>query len=415
MKPGVLGTPAVASRQALARPAKALLSVNGLNALGNSLSNIFINVYWYKLTNDMSQTLLFNLASYLVWLPAFVLAGYLSKRTNRTIPLWIGSGVQMLFYVSVLLLGSDSPQYLLILGLVYGIGQGFYWLAINVLSVDVTEAGNRNWFNGINGALGALTGMVGPLIAGMLVESLPALAGYAMVFLASLLCFALSLSSALLLPRQKMQSPFEWSDMFGVLRHREWRSLSYAFVGIAFRDGVLTIAIWLWIFIATGSENATGQFAFATTLLSIASFYCIGRYGREHSRWSYLVVGSLFMGISVLSITFHLSTWTLAIYGVLSAAARPLFDTPFNTLTFNAVGRYDDGGRIRIELVVWREMILSLGRISSVGALYWIYRMGSEGLEIKLTWFLIIVIIVGLLPLHFIRKTIAAEKWITNK
>lgn len=415
MKPDMLGTYALAARQPLARPAKALLSVNALNALGNSLSNIFINVYWYKLTNDMSQTLLFNLASYLVWLPAFVLAGYLSKRTDRTIPLWIGSGVQMLFYVSVLLLGSESSQCLLGLGLLYGIGQGFYWLAINVLSVDVTEAGNRNWFNGINGALGALTGMVGPLIAGMFVEALPALAGYAMVFLASLLCFALSLSLALLLPRQKMKSQFEWGGMIRVLRHQEWRSLNCAFVGIAFRDAVLTIAIWLWVYIATGSENATGQFAFATTLLSIASFYLIGRYGRESYHWSYLAVGSLCMGISLLGITFHLSTWTLVIYGVLSAAARPLFDTPFNTLTFNTVGRYDEGGRIRIELVVWREMTLSLGRISSMGLLFMIYRMDTGGLEANLTWFLILVIIVGLLPLYFIRKAINAELPIAGK
>ncbi|MGG6313793.1 MFS transporter [Paenibacillus macerans] len=410
MKPAVTGARAYTASPALPRSAKALLSVNALNALGNGLSNIFINVYWYKLTNDMSQTLLFNLASYLVWLPAFVLAGWLSKRADRTKPLWIGSVVQMLFYVAVLALGSESPRMLLPLGLLYGIGQGFYWMSMNVLSVDVTDAGNRNWFNGINGAVGAITGMAGPLIAGALVESLPALAGYTAVFLASLLCFALSLGAALLLPKHAAAGAFEWRSMLGVLRRREWRSLSFAFAGVAFRDGVLAIAIWLWVFIATGSENATGRFAFATTLLSVASFYMIGRFGRDRHRWPYLVIGALLMGLSLLGITVHLEAWTLAVYGVLSAVARPFFDTPFNTLTFNAVSRCDQGGRLRIELMVWREIVLSIGRISSVALLYGIYRMGEAGLETNLTAFLGAVIAIGLLPLAFIRRAMQAQE-----
>lgn len=399
----------------LDRPAKALLSVNALNALGNALSNIFINVYWYKLTNDMSQTLLFNLASYLVWLPAFVAAGWLSKRVDRTKPLWIGSVVQMLFYVVVLLSGSASPQFLLPLGLMYGIGQGFYWMSMNVLSIDVTEAGNRNWFNGINGAAGALTGMAGPLIAGALVESLPSMAGYAAVFLASLLCFALSLGAALLLPKQAAAGVFEWRSLFGVLRHREWRHLSCAFVGVAFRDGVLTIAIWLWVFLATGSENATGRFAFATTLLSVASFYLIGRFGRDRYRWRYLVLGALLMGVSLLGITAHLAAWTLVLYGVINAVARPFFDTPFNTLTFNAVSRWDQGGRLRIELMVWREMALSAGRISGVALLFGIYRRGTEGLETSLSMFLVVVIVMGLLPLLFIRRAMKDQGKVIEK
>ncbi|MCK8485615.1 MFS transporter [Paenibacillus sp. MBLB2552] len=410
MKPVLTNSRAVSAGPALARPAKVLLLVNSLNALGNTLSNIFINVYWYKLTNDMSQTLLFNLASYMVWLPSFILAGWLSKRVDRTKPLWIGSVVQMLFYVAVLLLGSESPQFLLPLGLMYGIGQGFYWMSMNVLSIDVTEAGNRNWFNGINGAAGALTGMAGPLIAGALVESLPALAGYATVFLASLLCFALSLGAALLLPKQAAAGVFEWRSLLGVLRHREWRYLSCAFVGVAFRDGVLAIAIWLWVFLATGSENATGRFAFATTLLSVASFYLIGRFGRDRYRWRYLVLGALLMGVSLLGITLHLAAWTLVLYGVISSVARPFFDTPFNTLTFNAVNRWDQGGRLRIELMVWREAALSVGRITGVALLYGIYRWGADGLEASLSLFLVAVIAIGLLPLLFIQRAMEVQE-----
>ncbi|MBT2288444.1 hypothetical protein J7E73_04700 [Paenibacillus albidus] len=37
--------------------------------------------------------------------------------------------------------------------------------------------------------------------------------------------------------------------------------------------------------------------------------------------------------------------------------------------TFNSVSRYDQGGRLRIELMVWREIALSARRITSVALL----------------------------------------------
>ncbi|MNN16383.1 hypothetical protein D3C81_1295190 [compost metagenome] len=169
------------------------------------------------------------------------------------------------------------------------------------------------------------------------------------------------------------------------------------------------------MFLATGSENATGRFAFATTLLSVASFYLIGRFGRDRYRWRYLVLGALLMGVSLLGITAHLAAWTLVLYGVISAVARPFFDTPFNTLTFNAVSRWDQGGRLRIELMVWREMALSAGRISGVALLFGIYRRGTEGLETSLSMFLVVVIVMGLLPLLFIRRAMKDQGKVIEK
>lgn len=382
----------------LPRPARLLLSINALNALGTALSSIFISVYWYKLTQDMSQTLLFNLVTYLVWLPGFAAAGWLSKRASRTRALWIGSALQVLFYVLVLVLGTNSSEWLILLGIINGLGQGFYWLSINVLSVDVTRPENRDWFNGVNGIMGSAAGMLGPLAAGTLVEAMPQLAGYTTVFLISFMCFLLSLVSALLLPQDNLPDRFDWRGMLAALKLPDWRMLSYAFVGTAFRDGALSVAVWLWVFIATGSAGSTGRFAFFTTLLSVAGYFVVGRLGQDRHRRVFMMAGTVLISCSMFGITY-LTAVSLVLYGFVSAASRPFFDAPFSTLTYNTIGRLDQSGRLRIELVVWREAALSLGRISSVAFLYGIYRWGGPKLDMRLNFFLLLLALMGLLPL----------------
>ncbi|AJY73487.1 MFS transporter [Paenibacillus beijingensis] len=393
---------AAINRPMLPKAAKVLLWIIGFNSLGNSLSNIFINVYWLKITQDVSETLMFNWISYLAWLPAFAAAGWLSKKAARSKALWIGSLLQVLFYVAVLGLGERSANWLEALGVLYGVGSGFYWLAANVLTVDVTRPANRDWFNGLNGIFGSLSGMFGPLLAGWVVAVMPGFAGYTTIFVAAFLCFLLSLLASFLLPADSVPGAFEWRRMLGVWKkQREWRQISWAFVFISFREGVLSIVIWLWIYMATGSENTTGNYAFVTTFLSVVVFYLIGRYGQERHRWLFLTWGTTLLSLSLIGITVHLNPWTLMLFAVLDAVSKPMFNAPFFTISYNAVSRHDLKGQIRVELMVWRELALSVGRIASVGLLVWLYKATDPANT--LSWFLLAVIAAGVLPVYFLR------------
>lgn len=397
----------VSIRTKLSKPAKTLLSVNGLNGLGMNLSSLFINVFWYKLTQDMSITLLFTLVSYVAWLPAFALAGWFSKRFSRKSAIVIGTITQLAFYGVVLFYGEQSAQWIPELGVLYGVGAGFYWLGINVLTVKLTSPSNRDWFNGANGMIGSITGMLGPLLAGWTVSAAPDRIGYPLVFGAAFLCFLLSMLASFQLPDETSRKPFQVRSMLGILRQAEWRRLTFAFAALAFREGVLAAAIGLWVFISTQSEGTTGQFAFLTTMLSVVSFYVVGRFAREHHYRGLLALGTTLFSLSMVGISIHMNKSTLLLYGVMDAISRPIFDTPFNTLAYNYVSRFDLGGKISTELVVWREFALSVGRISSVGILVMLYKWTDPDLTLDL--FLGVIFLVGLLPLILVWKAATAR------
>ncbi|MFL6559856.1 MAG: MFS transporter, partial [Bacillus sp. (in: firmicutes)] len=116
-----------------------LLIIGGLYSLSVALSNTFVNIYLWKQTGKYSDIALFNLSIVILQLLTFILAGRWAKKIDRVIVLRIGVVFLALFYVMVLIAGTKASTYLLLLGSLLGVGYGFYWLAYNVLTFEITE------------------------------------------------------------------------------------------------------------------------------------------------------------------------------------------------------------------------------------------------------------------------------------
>ncbi|MFZ4450394.1 MFS transporter [Salibacterium aidingense] len=388
---------------ALPQPTKLLLSISLLNALANNLSNIFINVFLFRLTDQIGTVVLFNLIMYISWVPAFIFAGWLSKKTSRRNGLISGGAAQLLFYFFILLFGDQASTYVIELGILFGAGSGFYWISVNVLSVDYTHEKNRDWFNGLNGTFESFSKMIGPLVSGWLIYIGDGFSGYYLVFGISFFLFIISFIISLTLSKDKDYAPFHWKDMLKVHRCRSWRLLSYAFMANAFRGGVISFIILIWVFMVTKNESALGNFSFMSTSLSFLIYYIMGRYGSSEHRLLYMLSGNILIGLALGGLLFEVSWELLLVYGILSGISIPLFEMPFNTLALNNISDFDKNGKNRVELVVAREIALSFGRITSVFLLYLIYLDDNNDIWM-LRLFIISIIIIGLTPNFFLRS-----------
>jgi YQGE family putative transporter len=336
-------------------------------------------------------------------MPIFVLAGWLSKKYSRKLTLILGGLFQLLFYLTIYLLKEQAINHIGLLATLYGTGSGFYWLAVNVLSVDHTTARNRDWFNGVNGMCNSLSQMIGPFVAGWIVTWLPDNSGYSIIFFSSFLIFCCSMIFTFFLPAYPVENTFHWSALRSIYQQIEWRHLTYAFSTNAFRNGVISFAINVWVFMETKNEGMLGNFSFLTTLMSLLMFYWIGKFGRDQYRWRYMYIGNILFSFALfILLLFKVSWLTLLLYGMISALCNPLFDVPFHTLALNTISYFDQAGKLRIELVVARELALSVGRISSVAGLYLIYSSGK--VDTYFTPFFTLLIFIGLLPHLFLHK-----------
>ncbi|GAE91188.1 membrane protein [Gracilibacillus boraciitolerans JCM 21714] len=169
---------------------KLLLTIGGLYALATLSSNTFVNIFLWKQSGEYIDIAIYNLFIYILQPIAFVIAGKFAKKVDRTLIIRIGISFLSVFYVTVLIAGGDkASQFPYLLGSILGIGYGFYWLAFNVLTFEVTEPESRVYFNGILGTLQSFGGMVGPFFAGYIISKLDNFQGYSIIFFISFFYF----------------------------------------------------------------------------------------------------------------------------------------------------------------------------------------------------------------------------------
>ena len=130
-----------------------LLFIGGLYSLSIALSNTFVNIYLWKQSGQFLDLAIYNLTIVVVQPLTFILAGKWAKKIDRIIVLRLGVIFLALFYLFVLFVGEEASHYLVLLGSVLGVGYGFYWLAYNVLTFEITEPETRDFFNGFFGVI----------------------------------------------------------------------------------------------------------------------------------------------------------------------------------------------------------------------------------------------------------------------
>lgn len=166
-----------------------LLIIGGFYSLGMFLSNTFVNIYLWRQSHDLMIISIYNISIYIFQLITFILAGRIAKNIDRIVVLRMGVIILSLFFLTVLILGTSAAKYYILLGSILGVGYGFYWLAFNVLTFEITEPETRDFFNGFLGVLQSVAGMIGPLLAGFIIAKMAANTGYTIIFLSSFILF----------------------------------------------------------------------------------------------------------------------------------------------------------------------------------------------------------------------------------
>ncbi|WP_210365946.1 MFS transporter [Bacillus sp. REN3] len=344
-----------------------LLTIGGLYSLSIALSNTFVNIYLWKQSGELSDLGLYNLAIVIAQPLTFILAGRWAKKIDRVIVLRIGVIFLAVFYVTVLLAGTRASDYLLLLGGLLGVGYGFYWLAYNVLTFEITEPETRDFFNGFLGILTSFGGMIGPVAAGFIISRMENFTGYTVVFGLSLSLFSIAVFLSFFLKRRPAHGKYWFQRIFTERKHDlNWRMITNAHFFQGLREGVFVFIISVFVFIATDSEMALGTFGLLNSAISFLAYYLASRLLKKQLRKKAILIGGLILYFSIFFIVFEPTFERLLLYAVLIAVAYPLLLVPYISMTYDVIGRGWKAAEMRIEYIVVREIFLNLGRIVSI-------------------------------------------------
>jgi MFS transporter, YQGE family, putative transporter len=338
-----------------------------LYSLSIALSNTFVNIYLWKQSGELADLAMYNLSIVVAQPLTFILAGRWAKKVDRVIVLRIGVIFLALFYVTVLLVGTKASDFLLLLGVLVGIGYGFYWLAFNVLTFEITEPETRDFFNGFLGILGSVGGMIGPVAAGFIISRLEKLTGYTVVFGLSLGLFSIAVLLSFFLKRRPAHGKYWFQRIITERKHdKNWRMVTNAHFFQGLREGVFVFIVSVFVFIATDSEMALGTYGLINSGISFLAYFFVSRMLKKEYRKKAILVGGVILFLAIFLIVFQVSYFRLLLYAALIAVAYPLLLVPYASMTYDVIGRGWKAAEMRIEYIVVRELFLNLGRIASI-------------------------------------------------
>jgi MFS transporter, YQGE family, putative transporter len=344
-----------------------LLIIGGLYSLSVALSNTFVNIYLWKQSGEFKDLALYNLAVVVLQPLTFILAGRWAKKIDRVIVLRIGVIFLAIFYLTVLTIGTNASQFLLLLGGLLGVGYGFYWLAFNVLTFEITEPETRDFFNGFLGILSSVGGMIGPIVAGTVISKLEKFTGYSIIFATSLGLFSVAVLLSFFLKRR----PANGQYMFlRILQERKnnfnWKQITNAHFVQGVREGTFVFVISVFVFITTGSEMALGTFGLVNSGIAFIGYFFASRWIKKRHRKKAILAGGLLLYAAILLLIFNLTYTKMLIYAAVIAVAYPTLLVPYVSMTYDVIGRGWNAAEMRIEYIVVREIFLNTGRIISI-------------------------------------------------
>lgn len=346
---------------------KLLIGIGGLYSLSIALSNSFVNVFLWKQSNRMLDIALYNFAIAAIQPFAFVVAGKVAKKIDRIVVLRLGVIILSLFFMSVLAFGSNGTKNVILFGFLLGMGYGFYWLAFNVLTFEITEPETRDFFNGFLGIMMSLSGMIGPFVSGIVISSFEKFTGYTVIFFVSLVLFVCAVILSFFLNRRSSIGAFTLKTVYRETKvNSNWRNVLFAHFFQGLREGIFAFVVIIFVYIATNSEMAIGTFSLLMSFTQFIMYYLVFRFVSEKFRKTAILLGGIMLYFSIYIILFQLSYFTLLIYAVVISIAYPLLLVPYQSITYDVIGKASKAAERRVEYIVFREVFVNVGRTLSI-------------------------------------------------
>lgn len=347
----------------MCRDTKLLFIVSALFTLAMGISGVFINVFFWKQTNNFSVVVIYNLTHYLATPITYTLGGIIAKRKNGVWSLRIGLILYAAFYALIAFLGDRASIQIFFLGIVFGLATGFYWLAYNTLSFDLTDTTNRDTFNGLNGSIGGIVSAVTPMISAYIISRFGGLGGYRIVFGITLVLFVILFLLSLILKCKTYGRRLDFNRCFSK-NTDEWDIIRKATVIWGFRDVIIGFIINILIIEITNSELSLGTVTLVSSFISSGSFWLVQRIIKPQRRKLSILIGSIGTFISVLGLVMNVSFATLIFYSVIDAFFLPFLSIQLSSSTFNVIDRSHEED-MRIEYLINKDIVINLGRIIS--------------------------------------------------
>ncbi|OLS35547.1 MFS transporter [Bacillus sp. MRMR6] len=404
-----MGIFTLSKEKRLSEQAVITLVIHTIYQFGNSLSLIFINLYLWRLTNDLFINGLFNLIAILSQAIATFLMGKYAKKKDRLIPYRYGIFLTALFYLGIILTQENIIHYFSLFAILKGVSQALYWLGYFTIAHEVSNNQNRHRYLGWNQIVMSGANLIGPALAGFIISVNSEMKGYIIVFSLTFLMFIVSAIGSMRIKKETVHHKEYYMKYLPLILKRkpEFFNSLLGWFFIGFPQGILMYIPPILLYNIFPEEQFVGYLNVVFLSLTIISSYVISRMANSESTVKYLTISAIGFIFSSIFLLFELSIWTVVLFMSISSLFKPLQANAYAAHYFNWMDVLPLKENFRVESVVLRESIINLGR--GLGIVLFM-TFSKEINTVTVPWIIISVMTIQLLIPYLARRRLVNSK-----
>jgi len=337
-----------------------------IHGAASALLGIFVPIYIYTITGENFYVVggyyaVLSLAYVLMLVPGMQVMNRIGFRAALVV-----GGVASIATYTLLYYMADTSDVWLLLGLLAALTvvfRVFHWVPYHVDFTLFTSDGQRGRSVGITYATIAFMGIVGPILAGYIIQN----SGYTALFGTAIVLLVLATISYAFVP--KTSETFTWT--FGQTVRNLFKKKYRPLTGGMFASGLensFTLVVWpIFLYeIFDGNVFDIGAVSTLVVGITIVVQLALGRYidKKKNSGAKTLRIGSMLYAVGWVFKIFVLSIVQVFFVGLYHSLTKIFVRTPMDTTLYDMSA---DQGHYVDEFSVLREMSAHLGRVLGLG------------------------------------------------
>ncbi|PKM64697.1 MAG: MFS transporter [Firmicutes bacterium HGW-Firmicutes-20] len=344
-----------------------MIAINGTYAMASAMTAVFVNVYLYKFTGSLVTMTAYAMVRFGFFPIAFTIGAHIGRKYRLSLTMTAGLLLIVCGLLVLLTLRERIGElgYAIYgIGVIFGMGEGFFWLSTVSLNQLVSTKESRGKYLGYMGMFNGLTNIIAPLFAAQIVAWSPNdTEGYLRIFQLVIVLYLIIAYLASTIHEISQKGKFTVLDKVFQTKDKQWSYIFNSHLLFGIRDSLVLMLTGLLIYRATGGSGSTyGRLLAFFALISIASFYLSGKIINRQNRIKMYQYGAIFTSISTIILVVFPTTAGAIAFGILASLVAPFYVIPFQIITMNATSDYMEKENI-LGYVISKEIGITSGRL----------------------------------------------------
>ena len=351
--------------------ARFLVFINGAYTAANLLAGTFLSIFLWRASHDLTPIAVYSGLSALMIPLAFIANGLVWRGIGAGASIRLGLFGNGFVYLLILLLGNQAPHWVVALGLMRGIAEGFYWSGFHLVTYDTTCDADRDRYFGAQATLNAFLGAALPPAAGAIIvaggHAGGPYVGYELIFALAAVMLMVAMVLAGRLPSAERPRLSLSRVIRLAQRNPDWQWVTRARLTDGFTGSLMGLVLTILTYLVLKNEQQVGNFNGLVGLLGVGMSLGLAAFIKPQHRTIYALVGGTMLVLSTLLLPLYLTGWALLLFGLLRAVGGPLHGNALAPVARQVIDRDPAPRAMRYDYIVHSELCLGVGRVLSIG------------------------------------------------